>query len=168
MSPLIGSKCPERRSSSSGDTVATPTSSQQGWSTKRKQRTIVGQRCSGEPCHLASRLAGEPMLRRDTLNYLPWVVSGICFVASLCFPAHTKTIWILDVATLLPFLWQDLKRPVNYFSLDSLGFVFQLHPGMKTAARWADVKEVFYCRSFNSFASQIDRNGSSDSMMAGC
>lgn len=97
-------------------------------------------------------------MRKEQLDYLPWVVGGTCFIGSLCLPAHAKTIWIVGVGSLLPLMWKELRKPVNYLSLefDSVGFVFQLRRNIRTTVEWAEVSEVFYCRSFNDFANQID------------
>lgn len=97
-------------------------------------------------------------MKLEKVDYLPWAVSGMCCLGSLRYPAHATTIWIVGMGSLLPLLWHELRKPVNYVSLefDSVGFVFQSHPGTKTSARWAEVKDVLYCRVFNDFANQTE------------
>jgi len=94
----------------------------------------------------------------ETIDYLPWTVSGACLAGGLMFPAYSTPIWIAGVASLAPLLWNELRKPVNYVSLtfDAVGFAFQGSPGSEVTARWSEVKEVFYCRTFNDFANCIE------------
>ena len=59
---------------------------------------------------------------------------------------------------MLPLLWSELRKPVNYESLefDAVGFVFRGHSGAAVTAKWSEVREVFYCRTFDGFANQIE------------
>jgi hypothetical protein len=92
------------------------------------------------------------------IDYAPWGVSAICFVSSLLQPAYAKAIWIVGVISLLPLLWSELRKPVNYKSLqfDSAGFVFQGNASSPVVGKWSEVQDVFYCRTYSDFASQIE------------
>jgi hypothetical protein len=95
----------------------------------------------------------------ERIDRLSWGVSGACLVGSFVFPSYAKSIWVFGVMLLLPVLWIELRKPVNYASLkfNSRGFVFQESAALPAAeASWSEVKEVFYIRVFNDFANQID------------
>jgi hypothetical protein len=95
----------------------------------------------------------------ERIDYLSWGVSGACLAGSFAFPAYAKPIWVFGVMLLLPVLWVELRKPVNYASLkfDSHGFVFRESAGLPAAeVAWSQVKDVFYVRIFNDFANQIE------------
>lgn len=58
----------------------------------------------------------------------------------------------------MSLLWSELRKPVNYASLkfNAAGFAFQKSTSLEVAAKWSEVKEVFYCRSLDDFANQIE------------
>lgn len=95
---------------------------------------------------------------RDTPNWLPWLVSGACLGASFAYPHLASAIWICGVLLLLPFLVIDLRRPVNYKSLDfdENGFRYSSNSELVENVKWSDVSAVYYRRLFNPFANQID------------
>ena len=92
------------------------------------------------------------------IDYLPWIVSGACLAGAWMFPAYSTPIWIAGVASLTPLLWSELRKPVNYVSLtfDAAGFAFRGSPNSEVIVRWSEVREVFYCRTFNDFANCIE------------
>jgi hypothetical protein len=94
----------------------------------------------------------------EKIDYVPWAVSGACLTGSLLLPSYTKEIWITGVAVLLPLVWSEIRKPVNYESLefDAVGFIFRGRAKAVVAAKWSEVREVFYCRTFNDFANQTD------------
>ena len=91
-------------------------------------------------------------------DYISWGVSGACLAGSFMFPAHAKTIWIAGLALLLPVLWNALREPVNYKSLefDGDGFVFEPGAGSAVTVKWSEITDVDYCRFFEPFANQIE------------
>ena len=91
-------------------------------------------------------------------DLLPWGVSGACLVGSLMFPPAATPIWIAGCLLLAPFLVAELRKPVNYQSLDldAQGFRFKSGAGCLSDVQWSEVVDVFYQRSFDPFANQID------------
>ncbi|GGY34960.1 hypothetical protein [Pseudoduganella albidiflava] len=79
------------------------------------------------------------------------------FVAGKIFPAVESTLWMAFLAFVTLLLYLDLREPVNYMSLDfdSNGFCY-LGIGGRAKVEWSDICEVFYVRSFDDFASQIE------------
>jgi hypothetical protein len=92
------------------------------------------------------------------IDKLSWGVAGLCLVGALAFPAAAPVIWIAGVAVLLPFLWMELRKPVNYLSLefDTQGFRFVDGSNRASGLRWNEVREVYYRRLFCPFANQIE------------
>jgi hypothetical protein len=94
----------------------------------------------------------------DKVDYISWGVSGACLTSSLMFPTHATTVWMAGVALLLPVLWHQLRRPVNYESLafDAEGFVFRPRTGSAPALKWSEITDAFYCRYFEPLANQVE------------
>lgn len=59
---------------------------------------------------------------------------------------------------LLPFLFFDLRKPVNYESLtfDARGFRYSAYKDSIEELHWQDVTDVFYRRWTNDFAGHIE------------
>ena len=95
---------------------------------------------------------------KDTSDWLPWAVSAVCLVASFASPRFVSVIWVVGVGVLLPFLYLDLRKPVNYASLsfDEEGIRYSAYEGSVEELRWHDVTEVFYRRLINPFAGHMD------------
>lgn len=92
--------------------------------------------------------------------YRMFLIGGMTLavlVIGNAWPAIAPGLWTAFLAFLAMALYFDLREPVNYESLefDLNGFC---HVGMGdvSKAAWADVCDVFYVRSFNPFANQID------------
>lgn len=77
---------------------------------------------------------------KDTSDWLPWAVSAVCLVASLAAPKYLGAIWTAGVGVLLPFLFFDLRKPVNYESLsfDTVGFRYSAYKGSVEEVRWQE------------------------------
>lgn len=91
------------------------------------------------------------------IDHAPWVVPCACLAGTILFPSYSKPIWISGLVVLFSLLWRDLRKPVNYESLefDSLGFAFR-QLSITTTVKWIDVREVFYCRGWESFNGNME------------
>jgi hypothetical protein len=95
---------------------------------------------------------------KETSDWLPWAVSAVCLVASFAAPSFAGAIWTAGIVVLLPFLFFDLRKPVNYESLsfDATGFRYSAYKDSIEELRWQDVTDVFYRRWTNDFAGHIE------------
>ena len=92
--------------------------------------------------------------------YRMFLIGGITLAVLIvgnAWPAVRTGLWLAFLAFLALSLYFDLRETVNYMSLnsDANGFC---HVGIGGAseATWADVCDVYYIRSFESFANQIE------------
>lgn len=92
--------------------------------------------------------------------YRMLLIGGITiavFIAGKAWPLAESLLWTVFLGAMTACLYFDLREPVNYTSLqfDSYGF---RHDGLGgvTEAKWIDVTDVFYVRSFEPFANQIE------------
>jgi hypothetical protein len=79
-------------------------------------------------------------------------------IAAKTFPEYEPAVWSAGGAALLGLLYVELKKPVNYRSLeiDGNGFHYDGATGEINHVQWGDVCDVYFLRLYNFFANQMD------------
>lgn len=82
----------------------------------------------------------------------------VTMVLGKLFPLLSGTIWAVFLTGIATLLYRELRKPVNYHSIDfsEQGFVFSRYAGMPESARWDEITDVYFIRSLEPFINDME------------